>query len=196
MLRTARVVCPDEVTDIVPLDASPSGRLARWFLVMTKVGNEAHAQAQLERQGYCVYYPRLRQPKLFRGRWVDRVVGLFPRYLFLQVSPAQCLAPVRSTRGVSSVVRFGSQYAMVPDEIVRDLERRADPVSGLHRLNRERSFDADSAVRVIAGAFNGLDGVFQREAGDERVVVLLELLGLPTRVLIPAQFVVGQLSQH
>ena len=32
-------------------------------------------------------------------------------------------------------------------------------------------------VRIIAGPFEGLEGVFQRESGSERAIVLLSVLG-------------------
>ena len=170
-------------------DADVSVR-PRWFLVFTKPSAEAKAKENLERQGYRVYYPRLRYPRLFAGRWMERIVALFPRYVFVQLTAGQSLAPVRSTFGVAAVVRFGPGYAVVPDAILDGLREREDPISGLHRLNR--AFGVGAAVRVIAGTFACLDGVFEREAGDERIVVLLSLLGQHTRVQIPAQFVVAR----
>src|SRR4030095_2041604 len=96
----------------------------RWFLVLTRPASEQLAKTNLERQGYRVYYPRLLRPSLQRGRWVERVVSLFPRYLFLQLDAArQSLAPVRSTLGVANLVRFGSEARVVPDAIVDDLMR-------------------------------------------------------------------------
>lgn len=163
----------------------------RWFLVFTKPSSEQTAQTNLERQGYRVYYPRLLRPSLHRGRWVDRIVSLFPRYLFIQLDTArQSLAPVRSTLGVANIVRFGSESTVVPNAILDDLILRADPESGLHRLSVSRPFEPGSRVRVVTGAFEGLDGVFEREGGSERVVVLLDLLGQYTPVRIPSRFVV------
>ncbi len=163
----------------------------RWFLVFTKPSSECTAQVNLERQGYRVYYPRLLRPSLYRGRWVDRVVSLFPRYLFVQLDLGrQSISPVRSTVGVASIVRFGQETAFVPDGIVDALFRRADPESGLHRLNIRRPFQPGSRVSVIAGAFEGLEGIFEREAGEDRAVILLKVLGRNTPVLVRSGFVV------
>lgn len=63
----------------------PSNRRDSWFLVRAKPGGEEIAKANLERQGYRVYYPRLLCPTLYRGRWIDHIASLFPRYLFVQV---------------------------------------------------------------------------------------------------------------
>ena len=165
--------------------------MLRWFLVFTKPSGEQTAKVNLERQGYCVYHPRLLRPSLHRGQWVDRIVSLFPRYLFIQLDVVrQSLAPVRSTLGVANIVRFGTQSTVVPDPVVAALIHRSDPASGLHHLNRAKPFETGSRVNVIAGTFEGLDGIFERDDGSERVVVLLKLLGQDTPVSVPSRHVV------
>lgn len=174
-------------------DAVTSGlqSLLRWFLIFTKPGCEELAQQNLRQQGFRVYHPRLARPALRRGRWIERIVSLFPRYLFVQLDVArQSLAPIRSTTGVASIVRFGVDVTVVHDSIVEGLMRRADPGSGLHRLATANVFEPGAPVSIVAGAFEGLDGIFERDAGNERVVVLLRLLGRNAPVRIPAGFVV------
>lgn len=165
--------------------------MLRWYLILTKPSGEETAKVNLERQGYRVYFPRLQQRRLFRGRWMERIAPLFPRYLFLQLCCEQSLAPVRSTLGVADIVRFGFEYAVVAGQVVESLMRRADPDSGLHELKRTL-FEPGAAVRIVAGAFAGLDGIFERESGVDRVVVLLKLLGREAPVRIPAGFVVSE----
>lgn len=169
--------------------------MLRWFLVLTKPSCEHTAKDHLERQGFRIYYPRLSRSVLCRGHWVDRIVSLFPRYLFLQLDAArQSLAPVRSTLGVVNLVRFGAEPQAVPDRVVNGLIDRADPQSGLHRLSCDRPLLPGARVSVIAGAFQGLEGIFEREAGDERVVVLLKLLGQEAPVRITSRYVVPSIA--
>lgn len=163
----------------------------RWFLVLTKPAREGIAQSNLERQGYRVYYPRLLRPSLWRGQWIERAVSLFPRYLFVQLdSSRQSLGPVASTLGVSRLVRFGHDSAVVPDEVVERLILKADPQSGLHRLGKGRRFQREERINIIAGVFEGLEGIFEREAGEERVIILLGLLGRQAMVRVPSRHVV------
>jgi transcriptional antiterminator RfaH len=151
--------------------------MLRWYLIHTKPAGETLARCNLQRQGYEVYYPRALQVVRSRGRWQDRVVALFPRYLFLGLREGyQALAPVRSTLGVANVVRFGSEYTVVPELVISQLQSRADPVSGLHRIGDDLRLTRGTAVRIAHGPFEGLEGVFEREAGSERVIVLLKLL--------------------
>jgi len=163
-----------------------------WYLIHTKLGREGVAEFNLLRQRYQVYYPRLWGPTRRRGIWIEQVAALFPGYLFLRLAPSQDLGPVRSTVGVANLVRFGYAYAVVPAGIVEELQARADPETGLHRLQRHPQLEPGSNVRIVAGVFNGLEGVFGRESGDERVVLLLRLLGRDTHVEVPARFVLPQ----
>jgi transcriptional antiterminator RfaH len=152
--------------------------MLRWYLIHTKPLNEGLARTNLERQEYQVYLPRATQSVRCQGHWRERIVALFPRYLFLRLHEGrQSLAPVRSTLGVASVVRFGSQYTIVPDEVIEVLMARADGATGLHRLVRPSRLMPGTPVCIHKGPFDGLAGVFEREAGADRVVVLLDLLG-------------------
>lgn len=164
--------------------------MLRWYLILTKPSGEDTARMNLERQGYRVYFPRLQRRRLYRGRWTERISALFPRYLFLQLNTGQqSLGPVRSTLGVADAVRFGSEYAVVPNYVVAGLIQRADPESGLHKL-KHPLLAPGAAVRVIAGAFAGLEGIFEREIAADRVVVLFNLMGRDAPVRLPAGCIV------
>lgn len=166
--------------------------MLRWYLIYTKPSGESVACDNLTRQGYCVYFPRLRQPERRRGQWSYRVSPLFSRYLFVQLNEgSQSLAPVRSTLGVACVVRFGQRYASVPDRVVQDLQSQADPASGLHRLVRPVGTRAGASVKVRVGLFEGIEGIFEREDGRERSVVLLTMLGYQAQLHVPSPLVMA-----
>ena len=156
--------------------------MLRWYLIHTKPLCEGLAQANLERQGYQVYLPRAIQSVRCNGHWRERIVALFPRYLFLRLAEGrQSLSPARSTLGVTSVVRFGSSYTIVPDA------SKDSTVSSMGTLM------PGTPVRIRQGPFDGLEGVFEREAGAERGVVLLNLLGQAVSAHIPGDCVLPQL---
>src|SRR5689334_5221168 len=99
--------------------------MPRWYLVYTKPAGEGTARDNLSRQAYEVYLPRVLEPVRRGGRWLERIAALFPRYLFVRLNEGwQSLGPVRSSVGVSGVVRFGSRYAVVPDALVSGLQAR------------------------------------------------------------------------
>jgi transcriptional antiterminator RfaH len=157
-----------------------------WFLVHCKPRSEKLALANLERQGYTHYFPEiLTCVRTVRG-WQERISPLFPRYLFVRVFTGhQALAPVRSTLGVTDVVRFGGRYARVPRRVIAALQARADALTGLHRVVEGSPLVRGVPVRIVSGMFDGLEGIFVRSSGTERVVVLLDLLGASSQVRLP-----------
>ena len=160
--------------------------MRRWYLIQTKPSGETVAEVNLLRQGYEVYFPRAIRVERRRGHTREPIVALFPRYLFLRLDEGrQPLTPVNSTTGVAGVVRFGFRYAIVPDGVICDLRSRADDVTGLHRLGQRFTPTTGMPVQISMGPFDGLEGVFEREAGADRVVVLLKMLGQTARVQVP-----------
>ena len=153
-----------------------------WYLVYTKPRQESIAEENLQRQGFDIWLPRLRLSRRRRRRWVDVVEPLFPRYLFIRLQAgSDDFAPIRSTRGVSGLVRVGMNPAQVPDSVVQALRQTADPENGLMNPEARRLARGD-LVEVLEGPFEGLRGVFQLQSGNERVVILLDVLGRANRV--------------
>ena len=147
-----------------------------WYAAFCKTRGEETAAANLDNQGYTVYLPQMLTQSRRAGKWVDRIVPLFPRYLFLKPRDAsQSLAPVRSTLGVLNLVRFGGQPAMLSDSVVEALRARQDPAAGV--LLQRTVFKPGAAVKFVEGPLLGLEGIFSKESGEERVIVLLDLLG-------------------
>lgn len=75
-----------------------------WYLVHTKIRQEAVALANLQRQGFECFLPLIWVEKLRRGNLQVVQEPLFPRYLFIRLgmgAESQSWAPIRSTLGVS-----------------------------------------------------------------------------------------------
>jgi len=156
----------------------------QWYAVHTKPRQEELALEQLRRQGYEGYLPRLRERRRIRRRWQEVVAPLFPRYLFVRLREGvDDFGPIRSTIGVSDLVRFGGRPRPVPEGLVEELRAREDPAAGMHVL--ERRWRPGERLRVVEGPLAGLEAVFQAETAEERVIVLLRLLGRDTRVAVP-----------
>jgi len=166
-----------------------SGPALDWYLVHSRPRQEAVAAEHLERQGYEVYWPRLCMQRMRRARWHDCIEPLFPRYLFAGLHPGeQGLHPIRSTRGVSALVRHGDRYRPVAHELLASLRARAD-IEGLHQLKPEGLAPGDP-VRIVAGPFAGLEAIFESRQGADRVRVLLDIVGATSAALLPAALVV------
>lgn len=153
-----------------------------WYVVQTQPRSETKACFNLRRQGYTTYLPQYLKPRR-HARRTDRVPApLFPRYLFVRIDPA-CprWMPIRSTIGVTDIVRRGNQPAPLADAIVQEIHRRENE-SGFVVLKPACAFRPGDRVHVIGGAFADRTGLFECATDDERVVLLLDLLGRAVRV--------------
>ena len=165
-------------------------QMKHWYAVCCKPRQELVAQENLLHQGFHVYLPRINVKKRHRGKWIDVIEVLFPRYIFVQVNPVrQSTAPVRSTRGVAGLVRFGEQPAVVPDEVIDALVRREDLDSGLYQDNRPMFYTGEP-VKLVEGPLAGMEGLFVQEDGEKRVTVLLELLGKTNKIKVERDWIV------
>jgi len=80
--------------------------LSNWLVVQTKPRQEKTANLNLIRQGYETYCPDVVVKKRMKGKWVEVVEPLFPRYLFLRSDPTlRDMSPIRSTLNVTRIVQ-------------------------------------------------------------------------------------------
>ena len=154
-----------------------------WYLVYCKPRQESVARENLARQGYETYLPVMREVRRRQGKRVSLLAPMFPRYLFIHLNrETDNWAPIRSTLGVVSIVRFGRLAARVPDELLGVLRARED-AQGIQILPVEE-YKPGSRVRITQGGFVGYEGIFQAATGRDRVTVLLDVLGRQARATV------------
>lgn len=145
----------------------------RWYVIQCKPREEERADVNLRNQDFEVWRPTLRREVVRQGRRTSVSEPLFPGYLFIRLSAVDDnWAPIRSTRGVARLVRFGTTPAVVPDAVLDALAARlamADAPS-------EPLLVPGQKVRIEAGPFAGLEAVFAEHDGALRVIVMLKLL--------------------
>jgi transcriptional antiterminator RfaH len=152
--------------------ANPIG----WFCLKSQPKHEHIASAHLRQMpGVEVFCPRLRFKRATtRGaRWFEE--AMFPGYLFARFDFLERHKEVRYAMGVSSILKFGAEYAPVDESIIEGLR---------HQTNAEHIAVIDSSIKegdnvtIVEGALCGLEAVVtQFLSGKERVRVLLNFLG-------------------
>ncbi len=159
-----------------------------WYLIYSKLRKEKSAQENLERQGYKTYLPLICNKVRRRAKSIAMIEPLFPRYLFIHLDKtSDNWLPIRSTIGVSRIVHFDFIPAQVPDAIVSTLLQNEDE-SGLQCVH-DAGYQAGDAIRVVDGPIKGYQGIFMAETSQERVVILLNMIGKQSKLTIPGEHI-------
>ena len=152
-----------------------------WYLIHTKPRQENVALINLERQGYECYLPQIRIERIRRGKAEVVTEPMFPRYLFIRLDSSnqgKSWLPIRSTLGVSQLVRFGSRAAQVDDALV-DLLRSREQTRPTELL-----FNQGDIVMITTGPFAGIEAIYQTSDPERRAMILLEILSKPVSMHI------------
>ena len=148
----------------------------------TKPRQEHIALENLERQDFHCFRPMALSPYQRRSEKKLRIEPLFPRYLFLNaIADQQSPAPVSSTRGVATLVRFGLELARLPETVMNAINNRCDPETGLVQLDPVPVEPGDF-VKVFDGPFAGVEGIFKERKGENRALLLMKMLGTESTV--------------
>jgi transcriptional antiterminator RfaH len=165
-----------------PFEVRPETKpTAAWYLVHTKPRQEIAALTNLRNQGYECYLPKMRIERVRRSVASVGLEPMFPRYLFIRLETgdhAKSWSPIRSTPGVSQLVRFGDRPAKVDDRLIELLQWReqSQPV--------EELFRGGDRVIITEGSFAGIEAIYQAPSAEHRALILLELLSRPITVRV------------
>jgi transcriptional antiterminator RfaH len=158
---------------------SQANNPARWYLIQTKPRQEARAAEHLQRQLFECYRP-LKAAEKKRGSRAAAEEELFPGYLFIRMDQTHDnWYPIRSTRGVARIVTFGGMPVPVQDALIDQIRQRL-----LSPATKE-PFQEGETVRITAEGFNDVEAIFLACDGDERAVILLNLLQREQKVTLP-----------
>ena len=181
MAQVAQALQPPHPATPSPTSPVQASSTLSWYVVHTKPRQEVVALTNLTRQGFECYMPMLKLEKIRQRKTTTVTEPMFPRYLFIQLDTSgsgQSWSPIRSTLGVSQLVRFGGQPAVV-DSILIELLRSREQVG-----QPERLFKAGERVVVADGPFVGIEAIYQTANAESRSMILLDMLSKPVAMRI------------
>ena len=153
-----------------------------WFLAQVKPNSAAIAHRNLNRQGFETFMPVETVTRPRNGRFVTALQPMFPGYIFVAVDQARGLwRKVNSTYGVTRLVSFGAEPAPVPRAFVQDLMAQCDDDG---KLEPAPQLAPGDQVRVATGPFASMIAEIESLAPDQRVWVLMDVMGSKTRVAV------------
>lgn len=153
---------------------------SNWYAVYSKPREELRAQEHLSNQGMSVVLPQIRAKKRVAGKLSAVVQPMFPRYLFVALCAGEDdFSKIRSTRGCVDLVKFGGKATPVPDDFMVALNGwQAGFPDGIVDLTLSKeTLKVGQEVAVTEGPFQGLLGKVCALKANDRVILLLDLLG-------------------
>ena len=156
--------------------------MKNWYLIKTKPRQEKKAKQNLENQGYVAFFPI--------AEINERLVVLFPGYLFVRLNEkTQKFSPINSTKGVSYFVKFGLNFAKVPSSVIEFIKTNqhisADKLKNLDKLK------PGDKVQISDGVFKNWVAIFKCYKPDERVILLMNLLGNEQTLSLKKELVIA-----
>jgi transcriptional antiterminator RfaH len=151
--------------------------ITNWLLLQVKPRQELRVLENLERQKEECCCPQIHVEKLSRGKRINVKEPFFPGYLFINAQPklnGLTYTSIRSSRGVSKIVVFGLEPIKIPETPIEKIKLREYAVSTC--VNTEGLPQAGDQVDILDGPFKGLQDVYSQTDGQQRSIVLINLL--------------------
>jgi transcriptional antiterminator RfaH len=154
-----------------------------WFVVQLKPNSETIVKRNLLRQGIHIFAPFEELTLRKASKLIKTRKALFPGYLFVSFDPEIVRwRTVNSSMGVSRLVSLAEDKpAQIPLDLIVGLMRRCDP-SG--KLLPPLFLHRGDLVRVANGPFAEFIGSVEHAGSNQRIWILLDILGKNTRVAI------------
>jgi transcriptional antiterminator RfaH len=156
--------------------------MKKWYLIKIKPRQENVAITNLENQNYHVYCPSTKIN--------SKIKVLFPGYLFIKLDEtSENWAPIRSTKGVLNFVRFGLSYAKISNKIIELI--KDNEFNTAERFKNLNDFKSGDKVQITDGVFKNCVAIFKSSRSEDRVILLMNLLGQQQTINIKQKSVIA-----
>jgi transcription antitermination factor NusG len=160
--------------EVAPSVVLPSvfREIAAWYAVYTYPRHEKTVTEQLEWKSVEVFLPTFGAERAWKDRKARLQLPLFPGYVFTRI-PLSERVKVLATPGVVRILSFNGMPAAIADseiEAVRICLERGGT------LEKHPFLKVGERVRVLKGAFEGLEGIVTRHKNGCKLVVSIDLI--------------------
>jgi len=155
-----------------------------WYVIHTHRMQEDRVNNNLHTLGIETLTPRYvkRRYNNYTGEVINVVKPFFPNYVFARFDVRKLFHKVRLTRGVHSVVCYGTTPAIVDDCIITTIRSRIGE-GGYIKIGE--SLKPGDEIRIEDGPLKDFRGIFERETNDiDRVMILLQTVSYQAHLVI------------
>ncbi len=160
-----------------------------WYIINTKPCQEEIAKVNLESQNVEVYLPLYKKKIKKNKKKEEKIVPLFPGYLFARFDLDTMFHKVSYTRGVKKILFNRENVFTISDEVIEAIKQREE--DGVVKLvSKNYEFKRGDRIIIDEGIFDGWEGVFYEETEDsERAVILLTNVKYSSKLIVPKKYI-------
>ncbi len=156
-----------------------------WYALHVRPRYEKQISQTLKSKGFEEFLPLYTSRRRWSDRWKTVEFPLFPGYLFCRLSE-EIRLPVLTIPGVIRVVGAGGLWIPVNEQEIQAVLKIVK--SGL-AAEPWPYLKSGQRVLIVEGKLAGLEGIFLKKKGVQRVVVSIELLQRSVAVEIDASWI-------
>ncbi len=175
----------------------------QWFVFRATYGRTKEASEELKKKDVRVYIPMCYTLKKVNGKKKRIQIPLIPNLLFAYMTRKQTFefvkepAPTASylkyyidkTQPLESLTGFNPPVTVPDNEMENFIKATSVPNEHVMMLPKNRCrYKSGELVRIIEGDFTGVVGKVVRAAGQQRVAIDIEGLGIFVTAYIPSEF--------
>ena len=155
-----------------------------WYLIQFEPNSHRMAERNLHRQGFKTFLPMQKITRRKTSHFVSDLRPLFPGYMFVCIdSSAAPWRTINSTIGVSRLVSFDGTPRPLPLPLISSLMLHYDTS---RTLLPPKTLNVGDTVDVLSGPFANFVATVEKVDEQQRVWLLMELMGQGARVNVTA----------
>ena len=172
-----------------------------WYVFRASYGREDRASDFLAKDGTFTYIAKRSAVKFIHGKRKHVLENLIPNLLFVYTTKEKAEEYIKHTPELTYLTYYYNHFELdeqqknppltIPQSEM-DNFIRATSTQSEHLLFVEPEkchYKSGDRVRVVDGAFRGVEGKVARVAGQQRVIVTLSKIGLISTAYIPTAFI-------
>ena len=144
----------------------------KWIIVQTKSNCENKACLNLKRQGYDVFFPKLKKKISRFNKFINIIKPLFPGYIFVSINSNQNWSKIKNTYGILNILKFSDYFYFLPSDVVDSIKRRCD----INGFANDKKYMKGEKVKFLKNNQISLDAVFEEQIDQKRSFVFINLL--------------------
>ena len=153
-----------------------------WIVARNKPNQDKIALINLERQNFEFFQPTFKTMSKIQNKFKEIIKPVFPGYIFIAINlEDKNWHKINNTRGISSIIVFGNEIPLIRCELIEALKHRFS----LDSIPKEANpLEVGMNAEITNGPFAQLIGKIEEIDADQRIWILLDILGTQTRVSI------------